>query len=93
MTIWEYPLVVTDAQVLTIPKGAQIVAVQVQGNSPCLWAIVDQSEETERRVIRTFGTGHEILPSFLKFGTYLGTYRIASGSLVFHVFDYGVNHD
>lgn len=83
-TIWKYSIATTDYQELTLPNGANILTVQVQGGIPCLWALVDPEEQNSRVKIRIFGTGHVIEDQDeLK---YIGTYQLNGGGLVFHVF-------
>lgn len=40
-TIWKYPLYVQDVQTVEMPDEADILTVQVQGDVPCLWAMVN----------------------------------------------------
>jgi hypothetical protein len=82
MRIFKYPLRVDDRQTVQLPKGAELLTVQTQHGSPCLWALVDEAAETESRVILMHGTGHPI--SCL--GKYLGTFQLDGGNLVFHAF-------
>jgi len=85
-TIWKYPLKVTDENRLELPKGAEILCVQVQNTDPWLWALVNSLEtEKEVHLIETFGTGHKISGAPRK---YIGTYQLHNGGLVFHVFHY-----
>lgn len=84
-TIWKWSLDIADRQILMLPAGAQVLAVQVQGLSPQLWALVDPDEPPEPRVFATCGTGREVGD-----WDYIGTYQVPSvvgGSLVFHVFE------
>ncbi len=81
-TIWKFPLEVTDEQTVQIPNGAQLLSVQTQHATPCLWALVDPEAEPKPCIIQTYGTGHPIG----EVGTYLSTYQISGGTLVFHVF-------
>lgn len=88
-TIWKWPLgtpayPVQDRFCLVMPRNAMILCIQMQGELPCLWAIVDDEQPKEERTFRTYGTGHNITKSGLK---YLGTYQIMEGSLVFHLFE------
>ena len=90
-TIWKFPIPTTDIQEISIPQGAEILTVQMQGDMPCLWAIIDTDASLEPRTILTLGTGHKGLE--LSNGgqpRYIGTYQIFGGSLIFHVFDGGV---
>lgn len=85
MTIWKYELEVTDKQWVNMPEGAKILTVQIQNGRPCLWAIVNPKNKPEERVIETYGTGNP----FKEFErSYIGTYQLQGGSLVFHVFEY-----
>lgn len=85
-TVWKFPLRVADDLEIEMPIGAQLLTVDVQGETPQLWALVDPSVPTCIRSIRTAGTGHAIREAGL---AYVGTYQMLGGSLVFHVFDGG----
>lgn len=83
-TIWKYPLVATTAIDLEMPKGARVLTVQTQNHAPVMWALVDPAAAKELRRFRVVGTGHEGAPDR---GTYIGTFQLQGGSLVFHVFE------
>ena len=84
-TIYKYPIEVTDEQTLTLPVNAQILTVQTQWDSPCLWAMIDPEEkQTEQVAIRVYGTGQPVSDS--ENLTYIGTVQMLSGQLVFHIF-------
>jgi hypothetical protein len=83
-TIWKYQLVIQDSQPLTMPKGAEILTVQVQNNIPCIWALVDPDAEIEHREFCMFGTGHDFGLIDYK---YIGTFQIHEGLLAFHLFE------
>ena len=83
-TIHKYRIETTDTQSILMPKGAEILTVQVQYGEPCLWAKVNPSNDMTLRTILTAGTGHE-LPSTRT--EYIGTYQLLGGDLVFHVFE------
>lgn len=86
-TIWKFPLEVDDSQTITMPKGARILAVQVQHGRPCLWALVDANEDVRETVeIRTHGTGHRIPEGDARSYEYIATYQLQSGAFVFHAF-------
>jgi len=84
MTIWKFPLRVTDSQLVLMPEGAKILCVQVQDATPCLWAKIDPNLAPTPRKIETRGTGHDVGPQC---DHYIGTYQLHGGALVFHVFD------
>jgi len=81
--IFKYPLEVTNRQIIQMPKGADILCIQVQKGLPCLWVNVNDKHELQDYIIETFGTGHNV-----NFGVrkYIGTYQLNGGSFVGHVF-------
>lgn len=86
-TIYKYPLEVTDKQSLTLPDGAKILSVQMQGESLCLWAMVSPTiQAIETRTFWIYGTGHDVTlaPEHLNF---LATVQMRGGTLIFHVFE------
>ena len=84
MEIWKYVLNTVDIQLIEIPKGGKILALQNQNYSPCIWVLVNPKAEKEEVTFETFGTGHEIEDNYK--GQYVGTYQQREGLLVFHVF-------
>jgi hypothetical protein len=84
MTIWKFPLEVVKEQKVSMPLGAEILSVQTQNIVPCMWAKVDPNAERVEVSILTHGTGHVVDPAV---GLFLGTYQLAGGDLVFHVFE------
>jgi hypothetical protein len=85
MKIWKFPLNVEDAQTINMPLNAEILHVAAQTNTPNLWALVDENADLEPRHFVTFGTG-EPMPEN-GYGSYVGTYQLHDGALVFHVFE------
>lgn len=86
-TIWKYPLEATHLQPIAMPRGARILCVQTQGARmheavACLWAAVDPDAPLEARMILVYGTGEMGVR-----GSYIGTFQVNAGSLVFHVFE------
>lgn len=85
MRIYKYKIETTDTQVVELPIGSEILTIQTQNGSPCLWAMVNEKEDsTERRTIDIFGTGHNIDSTLRR---YIGTYQLHDGGLVFHCFE------
>lgn len=78
-TIWKFPIE-HDGDQIRIPKTHRFLTVQMQGEVPCVWAVVDTNSEITEVRINIFGTGHRLIA-----GRYIGTYQPAEG-LVFHVF-------
>lgn len=85
--IWKFPLA-PDQIFIEIPKGAEILTVQVQHGAPCIWAIVNPLEEKEKKQIRIIPTGVDI-EGDTKGLKYYGTFQIQTqrGLLIFHVFE------
>jgi hypothetical protein len=85
--IYKYSLAIEDFQTIQLPIGAEILCVQVQGEQPMLWAIVDDYSHRvagglQLKHILTVTTGGP-MPTV---GRYLGTYQILKGKFVGHVF-------
>lgn len=83
MTIWKFPLEVTDKQTINMPDHARCLSVQVQHGIPCLWAQVREEAPVVSRVFYTYGTGHPMPP---RPGEYISTYQF--DALVFHVYSH-----
>ena len=62
-TIWKYPLAITDSQEIRVPAGALALSVQMQGDIPCLWVLVDPTADRDLWRITTVGTGHPVPPA------------------------------
>lgn len=82
-TIWKFPLEIEDTQTLKMPIGSKILCVQVQKDTVCLWAVVNDSLPKEQRTICMCGTGNPIGET----ENYIGTFQLHEGNLVFHVFE------
>ena len=83
--IWKFPISTTDIQSVDMPKGAEILTVQNQNDTPCIWALVDSENETVKRTFEIHGTGNPIDHDYnLK---YIGTYQQLDGRLVWHLFE------
>lgn len=89
MKILKWPLLVVDRQVLEMPLGAQVLAVQAQHGVPTIWALCPDWEKRESRVFFMYGTGHEI--AGVPLNGYVGTAQC--GEYEWHVFDAGVERD
>lgn len=80
-TIYKF-LVRPGATEIVIPKGSEVLCVQMQNGQPHIWVKI--AEDTERETIRItcYGTGWD-LPG--EIGKYIGTFQ--TGALVFHAFE------
>jgi hypothetical protein len=86
MTVWKYEIS-PGTSILEIPKGGKVLALQVQQDMPCMWVLVDQDAEKEKRRFEIHGTG-SLLPN--DYGTYVGTFQVNNGHYVFHIFETAV---
>ena len=96
MTICKYPVKFTDAQkvgllgayavtiLLKPPINAEILTAQMQGDTLCLWAKVEEGNSTEERTIEVFGTGHPMSDDDRR---YIGTTQAHGGVMCWHVFE------
>lgn len=85
MTIWKFPINITDRQTVMMPARAKILTVQVQYGAAYLWAQVDEKLVTEEeRGIEVFGTGHPMNDEERR---YIGSIQLHGGGLVFHIFE------
>lgn len=82
MKILKYILHPHTRQTIEVPKGALLLASQIQHGKPCLWVQVDESTEMESRTIVMVATGQPMPPV----GGYLGTFQFSDGSFVLHAF-------
>lgn len=83
-TIWKSQFEIKDEFELLIPKGAKILAAQIQRGVPCIWFELDTDSETVTRLLRVHGTGHPIDHE----GIYVGTFQTFD-MFVFHLYDLG----
>lgn len=82
MVIFKYSLKITNYQPLSLPTGAEILSIQDQDGSLCLWALIDENAMLETRAFAVHGTGHFIFSPIEK---HLAT--VQQGGLVWHVFE------
>ncbi len=83
-TIWKFNIPHQSLIEIEMPHGAQVLKAECQGESPCLWAIVDPALPVTRRRFLLFGTGHPMGEdiSTLKF---VDTFQ--QGPFVWHLFE------
>jgi hypothetical protein len=60
LTVHKFPFEVAERIAFEMPRGAEIIHVAMQGQAPCIWAIVDPAAPKELRRFRVLGTGHPI---------------------------------
>lgn len=85
-SIWKY-LIGPGNGTISMPKEAEILTVQMQGEFPCIWAMVNPESEKEDRSFEIFGTGEGIPSDIGAERKYIGTFQLNEGQLVFHLFE------
>ncbi|MCP5006558.1 MAG: hypothetical protein GY941_21850 [Planctomycetes bacterium] len=84
MQVWKYKI--EPLSTLEMPIGAKILCVDCQRGTPTMWVLVDTDAMKVNRKFHTYGTGEAIDAN----STYIGTFQMDNGFLVFHVFEH--NH-
>lgn len=84
--IFKYPVEITDDSKIMMPRGADVLSVQMQGEVPCVWTLVDDAAPMVKRKFKLRGTGHPAEDLFADM--FVGTFQMRGG-LVFHLFDAG----
>ena len=82
--VYKYSVPMKDKFYIEMPKGAEILCVQVQHERPHIWALVDPSEEIQRFIFRLAGTGGDIDDKLVL--KYIGTFQMDDGIFIGHLF-------
>jgi hypothetical protein len=77
-TIYKYPLKLTGEQTIEMPRGAEILSVQDQGGTICVWALVDTKSETKQYTFRIYGMFERMI--------YAHVGSVQQDGFVWHVF-------
>jgi hypothetical protein len=87
--IWKYELEFNGITKLQMPKYAEILSLQTdkKTNKPCIWAVVNSSNEEVERTFELFGTGQSIQYNAGMGRKFIGTYQYQRGEFVGHVFE------
>ncbi len=91
-TIWKYEVKPGRFE-LELPEFYRPLTVQMQGDRPVVWIMVDPISPICKRQFLMVGTGHDFEPYYdygvqaIKENLYVGTFQI--DGLVFHLFDLG----
>jgi hypothetical protein len=86
-TIHKYPISISDFT-LSMPRGAEILTLQVQRGVPYIWALVDRyTYEYEPRQFGVVGTG-QLMEGHTSSLGYVGTWQELCGDLVWHLWEY-----
>ena len=79
--VWKYEVDLSETPI-DMPAQAEILSAGFQGDTLCVWALVDIEQRPIPRKIMVRGTGHNIRWDNL---VLIGT--VFKDSLVFHVFE------
>lgn len=83
----ESPFLKIESPFLKMPRFAQILSVQFQGNAGIMvWAEVDPSQPEETRYFEVYCAGAS-LPEDGYFREYLDTLLLDGGSFVIHIYE------
>lgn len=85
-TVWKYEFSIKDVFTLQIPKDAEILLIDSQNETGCLWILVDSDKPLENRVFCLYGTGHPITLDRQAL-SFIGSFQQRNGALVWHVFE------
>ena len=86
-SIWKFQLNPNDKVFVEMPKNAEILSVQTQKETPCIWALVDPNADKEERCFEVFETGHPVHYDMGVDRKFIGTFQLYDGDLVFHLFE------
>lgn len=85
--IYKYQIPMTDVFLLRLPKNAEILFVETQNDTPCIWLLVNPKLELKPRYFHLYGTGMEIEEDTLHENVYIGTFKLRNDSLILHLFE------
>lgn len=83
MKIFKQTLKIEDTQTLLLPFNSKILSLQTQRGIPVIWYECEEQNSLTPFVLDTYPTGANLPENH---GTYIGTYQLQDGDLVFHVY-------
>lgn len=85
-SVYKYPLLIQDEQVLVLPICSRILSVEVQGPTIVLYALVELGVEGKSYgTVYMRGTGHDC-DSRISNAAFIGTVKMLEGALMYHIF-------
>ena len=85
-TIYKYPVKIEDEFNLQLPYGAKLLTVQRQIHETQIWFEVDTEAPLVDVNFILVGTGHEIRLNNYTEAIYCGTFQLAGGTLILHLY-------
>lgn len=82
--IWKFEIL-QNKITIEMPKDAEILTIQTQNKTVCIWALVDPKNEKELRHFEVYGTRQDIHNNINR--KYINTFQLDSGLFVYHVFE------
>ena len=82
MKIYKYAFPIQDRFEIEMPIYSEIIKVEMQGNIPCLWAIVNPGAVLCKTKFVVIGTGQEFNEDNL---VHISTFQ--QGEFVWHLFE------
>ena len=82
----QYPLNISEVQMIRMPAGSKILSVEAHEDRPVLWAMANGKNKEENRYIYCYGTGYKFENENDSL-EYLNTIRIRNGMLILHFFE------
>jgi len=80
--VWKYTLEFHTPSVFDMPEDAEIVHVHDQNGLPTIWALVDDTKPTMKRIFYPCGTGMDVVRRDAK---YIGSTH--HDGFVWHIFE------
>lgn len=80
--VWKFPISIVGRLSVQMPEDAEILSAAMQGETLCLWALVNPKAVAVSRIIHIAGTGHDLEPATRRF---IAT--VHHRGLVWHVFE------
>lgn len=81
--IWKYPFPVCDTFRQDMPKGSEVLSIQVQDGNPVMWVLCDPLQFNASYMFNIFGTGKTFAKELFA-GGHVGTFQL--NGFVWHVF-------
>jgi hypothetical protein len=88
-TVWKFPFKYNEQIIeLELPQNSRIIHTDHNNGEPCIWALVNPDNPTEKRIFQLLGTGNETeLDINQEQLNYIGTLKGVGNGIFIHVFE------
>lgn len=86
LAVWKFQFEITDTFTIDMPDGARVLHVGLQGDTPTIWCLVNPEAGPCPVAFILRGTGQPFEESLARACVHVGTFQMAGGQLVFHLF-------